>query len=340
MTRRAFAAAGGVVLVAALVFALFPVQVSTQGAGFVQPVFEEVVRVTPTADAMIAAVYVTRGQRVGEGDALLGFVPWPDWAVHGRSQMTLPGGKSPPEPAPPDWHREANARRLARVEAAQRWQRRLYTTTRVASSPKPAKWEFELASRLALTASLEGDVTLKELWAAERTRLGWDEDNKVYAFDQAAGMYRPVEHGQPYPSPATGIVVSLWATPLLQISSLYPVAEIMRDSTPIEVLGLIPAGSSVDVDPQASLRRLEPVGFAPGPPSALSTVAVGRFPLEEDEVRELVPELAMRGRSTFVRLRLIGPVPPAALGRVLHFELVNRRLPRIWIWLRDVTRRG
>ena len=331
-------ALGAALALGVVVYLLVPVQVVTQGAGFVQPVFEEVVPVTPTTEAMVAAVYVTRWQRVDEGDALLGFVPWPDFAVQPRGQRPAPGAQAAPAPELPAWHSEAEARRLARQRAASRWQTRLHATDSAAGS-RPSRWELALASRLSLVTSREDEVSLEALWAAERTRQGRHDDNKVRTFDRTAGGYRSVDDGQPSPSPVSGVVASLWATPLLQVSSSHPVAEIMRDGTPIEVLGLVRAGSRIDVDPPPTLTRLELQGLAPTLPSTLSAVAVGRVPLDEVEARQLFPELAVRGPTTFIRLRLAGPVPPPALGRAVNFELVNRSRPRIWIWLQHIARR-
>jgi hypothetical protein len=143
-----------------------------------------------------------------------------------------------------------------------------------------------------------------------------------------------VAEGQPFPSPFTGTVVALWIAPGMTVGSLFPVLELMVDETPLEVLGLVPAGERAalkSAEPQGSVRRHEtPIASQI---KAVTGVEVGGATLQPSDIALLFPGVPVTGPSAVVRVQLAAKAAPEDVGRVVRFRLGAGRRPRLWTWL-------
>ena len=224
---------GAIALAAALAYALYPVRRVVEGMGSIEPVFEDLIVVTPDRSGMVTRVRVSSRQDVDRGTPLFEYLPDGQWAVQAYGSMTPLGGAAEPPRAEPEWSRTINQRRLARAEALRRWSSRVFS-----HSERPLVWERLLEQRLTSRVSREDDLALEAARAAENDRLGRHEANVVRIFEQALGMYRGTEDGQPFSSDVAGLVYSLWVMQRSQFHAA--VGEIMKPGTPVEVLGLVP----------------------------------------------------------------------------------------------------
>jgi len=107
----------------------------------------------------------------------------------------------------------------------------------------------------------------------------------------------------------------------------------MRPETPHEVFGLVPI-------PPAALRELSgwrvsltPPGDRAPVPLAVTTIELGRVPIDVADARLVVPGLPVTRDSVFVRLRLAEAPPRERLGAPLLFTLTSPARPRLWLWL-------
>lgn len=320
---------GAIVLVVPLAYVLYPVRSVVEGVGTIEPMFEDLILITPDVSGMVTRLRVGLHQGVDRGASLFEYVPDGRWAVLGPATMSRPSGSpAEPPPAEPEWYREGNQRRLVRAEALRGWTKRLYSP-----APRPLAWERLLEQRLSAKVHREDDVAMGEARAAENVRLGRQELNLVQVFDRGAGMFRGTEEGEPFPSAVAGLVYSLWITQRSQFSAAAALGEIMRPQTPLEVFGLVPI-------PPAALRELP--GWraslaAPGErtpvPLVVTAIEFGHVPIDAGDAKIIFPNLAVTRDSVFVRLRL-DPAPARdRLGAPLLITLTSPARPRVWRWL-------
>jgi hypothetical protein len=316
---------GAIALAAALAYVLYPVRRVVEGMGSIEPVFEDLIVVTPDRSGMVTRVRVSSRQDVDRGTPLFEYLPDGQWAVQAYGSMTPPGGAAEPPPAEPEWSRTINQRRLARAEALRRWSARVFS-----HSERPLVWERLLEQRLNVRVAREDDLALEAARAAENARLGRHEANVVRVFDQALGMYRGTEDGQPFSSDVAGLVYALWVMQRSQFHAA--VGEIMKPGTPVEVLGLVPG-------PPAAFR--EASGWTAGvtaPGESLEslvtrTVELGRIALDARDASILFPHLAVTRDSVFVRVGLEGTPERDKLGKLVRITLTSPARPRLWLWL-------
>jgi multidrug efflux pump subunit AcrA (membrane-fusion protein) len=185
-------------------YGLYPVRRVVEGMGSIEPVFEDLIVITPDRSGMVTRVRVSSGQDVDRGTSLFEYLPDGQWAVLAYGSMTQPGGAAEPPPAEPEWVRTINQRRLARAEALRRWSARVFS-----HSERQLVWERLLEQRLNVRVAWEDDLALEEARAADNARLGRHEANMVRVFDHALGVYRGTEDGQPFASDIAGMVYSL-----------------------------------------------------------------------------------------------------------------------------------
>ena len=305
------------VALVALVFVLYPVRAVLEGAGTIEPEFEDLVLITTDFSGAVTRMRVTLHQDVEKGAPLFEYLPHGQWAVHARGTMSKPSGSPPePPPAPPEWYRVGNERKAARAEAMRHWVKRLSA----GRTPRPLTWESLLQQRLNARVNREDEIAMEEARAAENVRLGYGDSNLINVFDRSIGMYRATEYratedGTPFASAVGGTVYSLWVRQSTQFSPAYALGEIWRPETPLEVFGLVPV-------PPPSLRDLP--GWraslaAPGEatPTALAVSAIefGRIPIDAGDAHYL-SELTDHARE---RLRPLEAHPDAgsrATGRV------------------------
>jgi hypothetical protein len=146
---------------------------------------------------MVTRVRVSSRQDVDRGTPLFEYLPEGHWAVLAYGSMTTPGGAAEPPPAEPEWSRAINQQRLARAEALLHWSTRVFSHLE-----RPLVGERLLQQRLNVRVPREDDLALAEARAAENARLGRHEANLVRVFDQALGVFRGTEDGEPFPSDA------------------------------------------------------------------------------------------------------------------------------------------
>jgi hypothetical protein len=316
-----------IVLAVPLAFAVYPVHRSVEGVGTIEPLFEDLVLITPNESGIVTRMHVSLHQDVARDAPLFEYLT-DGWAVTSYGGMSKPSGSPPePPPAPPAWYREGNQRRVARADALRHWTTRLYSR-----SQRPLTWEHLLAQRLNAKISQEDNLAMAEA-QAENVRLGRQDANLVQIFDRGVGMYRSTEDGQPFPSAVAGMVYSLWITRRLQFNGPSPLGEIMRPETPHEVFGLVPI-------PPAALRELSgwrvsltPPGERAPVPLVVTTIELGRVPIAVADARLVVPSLPVTRDSVFVRLRLAEAPPRERLGAPLLITLTAPARPRLWLWL-------
>jgi hypothetical protein len=290
---------------------------------------------------------------VQAGQPLFEYIPAGKFSVLSYSRMIPPGGGEPsPEPLP-DWYQKVERERIARIEAANRW------SARVLSQVKYARiWESDLAQRLTRNVPLEADWVRDQTLQRENVRLGHENANKVYTFNETMGQSVPTEQGIPIASPITGTLITLWVQPLTQIfgapaatlpaplpgeppkmalhvASSYPVGEIMPPGTPLEVLALVPV-------PPRALPRIEGWqaslwrdGQSISLPSESTMVEAGSVSINPTDARLITPELSASEESIFVRLNLPAN-QPETIGRQVRLRLVSPSRPRAWFWLRRI----
>jgi hypothetical protein len=347
---RSFVLIAVFALAVLLIWLLWPVKVILEGSGTVQPRFENLVRIIPAGSGMVCRVMVERFQEVRAGESLFEYIPEGKFSVLSYVRMTLPGGVAQePEPLP-DWYQKVERERIDRIEAANRW------SGRVLSQAKNAcKWESDLASRLTIVVPREADLVRVQAQQRENVRLGRENANKVYTFNETIGESVPAEHGIPLASPITGKLFSLWVQPQTQIlgsptatlptpqpnsppmtalhaSTSAPVGEIIPPGTPLEVLALVPVPThSLQLleDWQASLIIEGQVALFP---DAVTKTEIGRVPINPADARLVLPEVPAILESVFVRLSL-AENGSEKIGTVVKVRLVSPSRPRAWFWL-------
>jgi hypothetical protein len=174
---------------------------------------------------------------------------------------------------------------------------------------------------------------MAEAQAAENVRLGRQDANLVQIFDRGVGMYRSTEDGQPFTSAVAGTVYSLWITRRLQFNGPSPLGEIMRPETPHEVFGLVPSPPAALRDLSGWRASLALPGERTPAPLAVTTIELGRVPIDVADARLVVPSLPVTRASVFVRLRLAESPPRDRLGAPLLITLKSPARPRLWLWL-------
>jgi hypothetical protein len=316
------------VLAVPLAYGVYPVRRAIDGVGTIEPLFEDLVLITPDESGIVTRMRVSLHQDVARGEPLFEYLT-DGWAVKAYGGMSKPSGSSPePPPLVPEWYQEMSRRRVARANALRHWTGRVHSR-----SHRPLAWEHLLAQRLNSKISQEDNLTMVEAQAAENVRLGRQDANVVQVFDRGVGMYRDTEDGRPFSSAVAGRVHSLWITRRLQFNGPSPLGEIMRPETPHEVFGLIPI-------PPAALRELSgwratltPPGERTPIPLAVTTIEIGRVPIDVADATLIVPNLPVTRESVFVRLRLAEAVSPERLGAPLLITLTSPPRPRLWLWL-------
>jgi hypothetical protein len=338
-------------LAALLAWLLWPIRVTLDGSGTIQPRFESLVRITPTESGMVCRVLAERFQKVRAGEPLFEYIPAGKFSVLSYVRMTPPGGvELEPEPLP-DWYKKVERERIDRIEAANRWSGRV-----LSQGTNAHKWESDLASRLAMAVPREADLVREQAQQRENVRLGRENSNKVYTFDETIGESVPTEQGIPLASPITGTLFSFWVQPQTQIfgspsealpipqagsppmTALYaatssPVGEIIPSGTPLEVLALIPV-------PPHSLHMLEGweasllnEGRVAPFPAAVTKFEIGRVSINPADARLVLPELPAGQESVFVRLSL-EENSQEKIGTAVQVRLVSPSRPRAWFWLK------
>jgi hypothetical protein len=336
------------VLVSLIVWLLWPVQITLEGNGIIQPVFEHLVRVIPPESGVVCKVTSARLNEVRKGEVLLEYIPVNKASFLAYSTMASPGGISQPE-ALPEWYTELEQRRKVRIDAANRWQGLMFK-----QHPRP--WERELASRFVRLAVNEGDLERIIAQQRENVRLGREAANRIYVFDDSLGRSVAAERGIPLASPADGILYSFWVQPAMQITGALPsnlpavpsgsapmraigsgtagtpVAEILPPAAPREVLGLVPAGPHL----AEFISEWQAVLAGTGTDAVeVANIEFGSVPISPADAKFLVPGLAGAQESVFVRLRLKeGNLP--LLNRTVGVRLVSARYPRVWFWLKGI----
>ena len=318
------------IAVVALAYVLYPVRVVVEGAGTIEPEFEDLVLITSHFSGIVTRMRVGLHQDVESGAPLFEYVPEGQWALTVRGRMAPPSGSPPqPEPAPPEWYRTGNERKAARADALRRWTKRVVSSRDL----RPLTWESLLQQRLNAKVNREDDIAMEEARAAENVRSGAQELNLVNVFDRSIGMYRTTEDGQPFPSAVAGKVYSLWMRQTTQFSPAHALGEIWRPETPLEVFGLVPT-------PPASLRDLpgwRASLMAPGEavptPLVVSTIEFGRIPIDPGDARIIFPSLPITRESVFVRLKLAQAPELERPGTALRITLTSPARPRVALWL-------
>lgn len=335
---------------ALLAWLFWPVRITLEGNGTIQPRFEDLVRIAPGESGMVCRVMAKRLQEVQSGETLFEYIPSGKFSVLAHVRMTPPGGAAAePEPVP-DWYQKVEGERIARIEAANRW------SARVRSQVKRAlKWESDLAQRLAMTVPLEMDLMRVQARQRENTRLGRENANRVYTFNESLGESVATEHGIPLVSPATGILYSLWVQPQTQVfgapsttlptpapgrpptialhaGTSSPVAEIMLPGTPLEVLALMPVLPRSLHKEGGWQATLTGAGQSSAAPAGMTKIEFGRVSLNPADATLLVPELRAEGESVFVRVSLAAD-ESATIGSAVRVRLVSPSRPRVWYWL-------
>jgi hypothetical protein len=338
-------------LAALLLWLFWPVQITLEGSGTVQPRFEDLVSITPVESGMVCRVMKTPPQEVQAGEPLFEYVPSGKFSVVSYVRMTPPGGgEQEPEPLP-DWYQKAERERIARIDAANRWSGRVVTQSKIAR-----KWERDLSSRLTVAVPREADLMREQLQQRENKRLGRENANKVYTFNETLGESMPTEQGIPMASPVTGTLFSLWVQPQTQIfgspstlptpqpgsppraalhvSASSPVGEIIPPGTPLEVLALVPV-------PPHSLQMLEgwqailtKEGQAAPFPAAVTKLEIGRVSISPADARLILPEVSTGQESVFVRVSLVEN-RSETIGTSVKVRLVPPSRPRVWFWLKN-----
>jgi hypothetical protein len=341
-----------IALAAILTWLLWPVRITLEGRGTVQPRFENLVRVSPEESGMVCRVMAEPLQEVRAGESLLEYVPAGKFSVLAYARMTPPGGAAPePEPLPV-WYEKVKSERIARTEAANRWSSQVRS-----QGNKALRWEHDLAQRLSMLVSREGDLTEAQAQQRENIRLGRENANKVYVFDEVRGEMVATERGIPLLSPATGILYSLWVQPKMQtFASLHdplpvpvpggpvmtalsvgtspPVAEIIPPGTPLEVLALLSVPPRSLQKHEGWQVRLTGGGQGIAAPAPVTRVEIGRVPLNPADAGLLVPELSSGQAGVFSRISL----PENNLqkiGTAVQVRLVSPLRPRAWFWLAE-----
>lgn len=317
---------GVIILAAAAAYALYPVGGVVEGMGVLEPVFEDLVLVRPDRSGIVTRMRVRRRQEVERGTPLFEYLGDGQWSVLAHGSMSGPGGAVDQTPAEPEWTRAITQRRLARAEALRHWSARVF-----AHGGEPRMWERLFEQRLNVRVSQEDELALSEARAAENARLGRHDANLVHAFDQSLGVIRATEDGAPFSSEVEGLVYSLW---VMQRSQFFPapVGEIMKPGTEVEVLGLVP------IPPKAV--RAAPgwtAGVAAAVESAtafeVTSVELGRIPLDARDAQVLFPDLGVTRDSVFVRLALRSLLSRDDLGKLVRITLTAPARPRLWLWL-------
>ncbi len=336
-------------LSALLIWLLWPVRITLEGFGTVQPRFENLVSVTPRESGMVCRMRVERFQEVREGELLFEYIPEGKFSVLAYTRMTPPGGGAEESEQIPGWYRKAEDERSARIAAANRWSSQLIKEVKSAQ-----RWESDLARRLAITVPREADLELAKAGQKYNLQRGRENANKVYSFNEAIGEMVPTEQGLPLASPVSGLLYSLWVQPQMQIfgssaaatpspepgsppmSVLHaggssPVAEIMPPGTPLEVMALLqvpPRAVQGGAGWQASLvEKGESVNL----PAGVTKIDFGSVALDPADARLLMPALITAQKSIFVRVSLPQEYQGKP-GRAVRLRMVSPLRPRIWLW--------
>jgi hypothetical protein len=329
---------------------LWPVSVTLEGYGIVQPRLEDLVRVIPFESGMVCRVMGERLQEVSAGEPLFEYVPEGKFSVLSYSRMTLPGGGEPEPETLSSWYQKVERERIARIEAVNRWSARA-----LSPAPSARKWESDLVQRLAMAVPREADLALAQAQNDENIRLGRENANKVYTFDEAIGESAPTERGIPFASPVTGLIFSIWIRPRMQIFGApitplptvvpggppitalstgvsSPVAEIMPQGTPLEVMALVAIPSSFRHGGEGWQASLFSEKESRAVFAGETRVEFGRVTINPVDARLVLPELLVTRESVFIRLSLLGKIP-AAIGTTVRVRLISPVRPRAWTWL-------
>ena len=319
-----------ILILAILGYLSWPVRVSSNGVGVIQPEYERLIRVDPPEDGIIVSVKAERLETIAQGSPLFEYMPHSQYAVIMYARMTKPGGETEPEPIS-EFNRTIDSRRIQRTEAANRWNSQV-----MAGGVAPAEWERSLASRFATVIPREEDVIIHERIAAENIRMGQENANTVQVFDKDIGMYRATSTGIPFISPASGTLYSFWATSRFQIFRSSPIAEIMPPGVPTEVLGLIRRDSPLLRHGPGIVDALvlRDGGLLPTAGIAPSNIRIGKVTVTVAEAREMLPDLQSESDSVFVRIRLSSLLLPDEFGKMVSFRISSEKRPRIWFWIK------
>jgi hypothetical protein len=320
-----------ILLLALLGYLSWPMRVSSNGVGVIQPEYEQLIRVDPPEDGIIVLVKAGRLETIAKGATLFEYIPHSQYAVIMYARMTKPGGETEPEPLS-EFNRTIDSRRIRRTEAANRWNSQV-----MAVGVAPVEWERSLASRFATVIPREEDVIIQERIKAENIRMGQENANMVQVFDKDIGMYRATSTGIQFVSPVSGTLYSFWVTSRFQIFRSSPIAEIMPPGVPTEVLGLIHRDSPllmhgpgiVDALALSDGRALPTTGVAP------QDIRIGKVPTRVADAREILTDLKPESDSVFVRIRLSSPLPTEDFGKMVSFRIHSERRPRIWFWIKQ-----
>lgn len=296
-------------VVAAVVYLIYPVERRVRGVGLVRPRFENAVLLGPRTGTVKRAV-VQRLERVRAGDPVFTLVGEP-WRVQ-MSQRVVWDAEAVAEQAARTATRETlSARRLARMRAGNEWCSAQYRAGL-------EEWESRLCN----------------LWVH---RIGAESERaRLDAQPVDVAIYQPVEGAPaeiPYPSPNDGTVVTLWATPAMLISPDQPVAELLPDGAPLEVLGVVPASTRTRLG-EGALRGFLKAAEAPlaSQKVAVAGVQLGRAVLAPEQVALLFPSVTVQEPSVVARLLLRAEIDPADVDRVVPFDVAGPTRARILSW--------
>src|SRR5262245_61511459 len=307
------------VALAIVVFLLFPVRRRVEGTGIVRPLFEQLATLRPKATAFVTSVDTQALQKVEAGSTLFSMVGSRGERVGVRVAAAIGAGPAASGAEATPAADPVEERRLAIHTAYREW-------LGLAMKAGGTSWEQTLC-----TASWHRFDAIDEFERRQSSGAGL---GSVDVWDPVAGRYIPASEGVPFPSDFAGTILGLWVTPGMQIGPTRPVAELMTEGTPLEVIGVVPAA----LRPALAGRELE----ATIPPGAtalasrvlgVTEVRVGGATLQPAQVALLFPGITVSEPSVVVRLTLKSQVDPADVGRVARFEIAGGRRPRVWSWI-------
>jgi hypothetical protein len=289
-------------------------------------VFEQTALLRPAANGFVVRVDVAPLQRVEAGGGPL-FT-----AVGARGERWSVRAAAGAAPADTTFSGTEAAtsleeRRLAEQRAGNEW-------CGLALKASPGEpWEQQLCGIWSHRLLAQAELERLQGWTRANELSGLDSLNVVNVWDPVAGQYRPAYEGAPYPSDFTGTVLAVWVAPRMQIGPPRPVAEVMPDGTPLEVIGVIPAAARPALAGRELEGTIRPLGAALASRNvAVSGAHLGAASLTPAQVATLFG-LAVKEPSVVVRVRLKAQVDPADVGRVARFELETVRQPRVWSWI-------
>jgi hypothetical protein len=319
--RRVGGALALVLLLAGAGYLFYPIREHVEGTGVLLPVADFLIPVQPETDGVVSRVHQPRLALVARGTDLFTVIVPSDAGVGSaviRTPRMTPAIQSGP------WTRgltEARRRGGALDGAGRGWK------GRVQNARERATWEPALAERLATIATRSGELLEAEVRNRAREEREHPEGGRPPGWQGWVGTSLPTGEDRMVVSPEGGTLISLWAAPLVPVTAGVTLAEIMPEGAPLEILTVMPAGVA------AQLQRVRLQDPALSPMLSVTSILVGRVPINPGEAELLLPGLSLETAGVITRMRLEGRIDARHLNTTVRYMGSTPARPRVWQWI-------